>query len=69
MLKNVDVAVYNTIKDVVEGKFQAGTHRFGVAENGVGTTEFEFTRDIIGEENIAKLEAIKKDIVDGKVKF
>ena len=69
MMKNVDVAVFNTVNDIVNGKFQAGTHRFGIAENGVGTTEFEFTRDIIGDENIAKLEAIKKDVMDGKIKF
>jgi len=69
MIKNVDVAVYNTIKDVVNNKFQNGVHVFGVAQDGVGTTEFEFTKDIIGEANIAKLEEIKKDIISGKVKF
>ena len=69
MIKNVDIAVYNTIKAVKEGTFKAGEQRFGVAEGGVGTTNFEFTKDIIGAEKIAKLEQIKKDIVDGKIKF
>jgi basic membrane protein A len=69
MLKNVDIAVYNTVKDVVEDKFQGGLHRFGVAENGVGTTDFEFTKDIIGEDNIAKLEEIKEAIKNGEIKF
>lgn len=69
MIKNVDTAVYNTIKAVKEGTFKAGEQRFGVAENGVGTTDFEFTKDIIGAENIAKLDQIKKDIIDGKIKF
>lgn len=69
MLKMVDVAVYNTIKDLKDGKFAAGEHRFGIKEGGVGTTEFEFTKDKIGAENLAKLEAIKKDIVDGKITF
>ena len=48
---------------------KAGEQRFGVKEGGVGTTEFEFTKDIIGAENLAKLEAIKKDIIDGKITF
>jgi basic membrane protein A len=36
MLKRVDVAVYDTVKSVVEGTFTGGIHSFGVAENGVG---------------------------------
>ncbi len=40
MIKNVDVAVFNTIKAVKEGAFVAGEQRFGIKENGVGTTEF-----------------------------
>jgi len=69
MMKYVDVAVYNAVKSVKEGTFKAGEQRFGVKEGGVGTTEFEFTKDIIGAENLTKLEAIKKDIVDGKITF
>ena len=69
MIKNVDIAVYNTIKAVKEGTFKAGEQRLGVAEGGVGTTDFEFTKDIIGAENIAKLEQIRKDIIDGKITF
>jgi len=67
MLKNVDNAVYALIKDTVEGKFEGKPYRFGLAEDGVGTTDFKYTREIIGEENIQKLEAIKKDIISGKI--
>jgi basic membrane protein A len=69
MLKRVDVAVFETVKSVKEGTFQAGAKRFGVAENGVGTTEFEFTKDAIGTANIKKLDAIREDIIAGKIKF
>lgn len=69
MIKNVDVAVFNTVKDILEGNFQSGTQVFGVADGGVGTTEFEFTRDIIGSENLAKLEEIKTKISNGEIKF
>lgn len=36
MLKRVDVAVYETISDVLDGTFTGGIKAFGVAQNGVG---------------------------------
>ena len=67
MMKYVDNAVFDVIKSTVEGKFQAKVQTFGIKENGVGTTDFEFTKDKIGEENIKRLEQIKQDIKDGKI--
>jgi len=67
MMKYVDNAVFNEIKDTLEGKYQPIIQEFGIKEDGVGTTEFEFTKDKIGEENIKKLEQIKQDIKDGKI--
>ena len=39
MLKRVDVAVYETIKTVVNGTFTGGVKNFGAAENGVGVCD------------------------------
>jgi basic membrane protein A len=36
MIKRVDVAVFDTIRDVGEGRFASGMASFGVAEQGVG---------------------------------
>jgi len=36
MLKRVDMAVFNTVQAVGEGRFEAGLKSFGVAEQGVG---------------------------------
>ena len=47
MVKRVDLAVYETIKDVFEGKFEAGVRSFGVADGGVGTSPFTFTKHIV----------------------
>ncbi len=69
MFKNVDVAVYNTVKEVLDNDFKSGTNRFGVAENGVGTTDFNNTKEVIGEEKLAKLEEIKEKIISGEIKF
>ena len=67
MLKYVDNAIFDVIKAAVDGKFEAKLQTFGIKENGVGTTNFEFTKDKIGEENLKKLEQIKQDIKDGKI--
>ena len=67
MLKYVDNATFDVIKAAVEGKFEPKVQTFGIKENGVGTTNFEFTKDKIGEENLKKLEQIKQDIKDGKI--
>lgn len=67
MMKYVDVAVFNTVQAVLDGKFEGKVQEFGIKENGVGTTQFEFTKDKIGEENIKKLETIKQEIKDGKI--
>ena len=67
MLKNVDAAIFNTIKSIWDGKFEAKVQEIGINENGVGTTDFKLTKDKIGEENIKKLEQIKEDIKAGKI--
>ena len=67
MMKYVDNAVFDVIKTTAEGKFEAKVQTFGIKENGVGTTDFGFTKDKIGEENIKRLEQIKQDIKDGKI--
>jgi len=36
-------------------------------ENGVGLTDFQYTKDLIGAANIARLERIRKAIVAGKI--
>lgn len=50
MIKRVDLAVYEVIKAAVEGTLEGGTWVFGVADGGVGTSEFLYTKDIIPQE-------------------
>ena len=68
MLKRVDNGVYDIIKDLKDGKFEAGVKYIGLAEEGLDTTEFKYTKDIIGKENLDKIAQIKQDIKDGKIK-
>ncbi|MGL4384951.1 MAG: BMP family lipoprotein, partial [Fusobacteriaceae bacterium] len=67
MIKNVDVAVYNTVKDLSKGKFVAGETVFGIKEGGVGTSDFKFTKNKIGDTNLKKLEEIRQKIISGKI--
>lgn len=64
MLKRVDVAVYETIKDYVNGQFAGGYHTFDLKADGVGyATSGGFVDDIKSQ-----LEDLKKQIIDGTIK-
>jgi basic membrane protein A len=68
MVKHVDIAVYDTIKDIKEGKFEGGTIVYNLAENGVGLTDFAHTKQAIGQDNIDKVEAVKATVIAGDIK-
>ncbi|ARU40790.1 hypothetical protein CCB80_06400 [Armatimonadetes bacterium Uphvl-Ar1] len=68
MIKNVDEAVYSTIKDMVDGKFEAGEKIYDVAQNGVGISELTHTRDKVGPDLLAEIMAVKQAIADGTTK-
>ena len=77
MLKQVDVAVYSTVKDLLEGKFKAGVRSFGLDHkvtlggqtyNGVGYALDEYNKDLVSKDMIAKVEEAKKKIIAGEIK-
>ena len=68
MLKRVDIAVYETIRDTKEGKFTPGVMRFGLANDGVDYSLDEFNRKLLPQATLKKVDALKKDIIAGKIK-
>ena len=65
MLKRVDTATYNAIKEVGDGSFAAGGVVFGMAEDGVDYSQSnttELTADIV-----AKLDDYKAQIIAGTI--
>lgn len=68
MIKKVDNAVYSEIKNILDGKFEAGTKLYGIAEDGVGTTDFEFTKDVVTQEIQDKLMELSNKIKSGEIK-
>jgi len=67
MLKKVDKAVFDIIKDTKEKGFTSGKKDFNLANGGVGITDLEYTKDKISKDKLDRLEEIKKDIISGKI--
>jgi basic membrane protein A len=68
MVKRVDNAVYSIVQDVVNGKFQAGFHVYGLDKDGVGYSMDEFNKDLVSPESIQLAEEAKKKIISGEIK-
>lgn len=67
MVKHVDNGVYETIQSVRDGKFIAGEVSMGLKEGGVGYSLDEFNKSLITPEILQKAEALKQEIITGKI--
>lgn len=67
MLKRVDVAVFNVIKDTQKGSFKAGTERFGLKNEGVGYSLDQYNDKLISAAWKKELENVKSQIIAGKI--
>ncbi len=67
MLKRIDVAVFEAIKSVNEGKFEGGVHEFGLAENGVGFVYDKNNQDRISAEVVERVRALSQKVIDGQI--
>lgn len=69
MVKRTDVAVESVMKAYAAGDFAGGkTITFGLKENGVGLSEMKFTRSLVPQAILDKVEAARQGILSGKVK-
>ena len=68
VLKNMDVAVFEAVKSVVEGKFKGGVYVGTLANNGVGIAPFHNFEDKVPADLKAELEQVKQGIIDGTIK-
>ncbi len=68
MIKNVDVAVFETIKKVVENKFEGGEHEFGLKDGGVWFVYNDNNKDKIPQAVADEMTTIKQQIIDGTIK-
>ena len=68
MVKRVDNAVYDVVKEVLNDKFEGGFHVFGLDKNGVAYAMDANNQDLIPPDVIKKVEAAKAEIVNGEIK-
>lgn len=67
MLKQVDVAVFDTIKACVDGTFASGIRTFGLRENGVGFVYDEHNRGLISEQIYQQVMHLRQQVIDGTI--
>ena len=68
MVKRVDNAVYDVVKEVLEGKFAGGFHTFGLDKDGVAYAMDENNKSLITPEMLERAEEAKAKIVAGEIK-
>lgn len=68
MMKRIDVAVYNTVRDLVAGKFVGGVHMNGLENDGVGYALDNYNRPLLPQTVLDDVERVKKEIIAGKIK-
>jgi len=67
MVKHVEVAVFNTIRDAQAGSFTGGIKVFGLAEDGVGWVYDDRNQALIPDAVKAKVDSLRDEIVAGRI--
>src|SRR5881394_3039201 len=67
MVKHVDNAVYDIVKDVVNHRFQGGFHVFGLDSAGVGYVMDSNNQNLVSPEAIRAAEEAKTKIVEKQI--
>lgn len=67
MLKKVDVGTLYTIRDAVNGKFEAGYKNYTVADDTIDYTKNEWVADDVPAELYAAVDALKAKIAAGEI--
>ncbi len=68
MIKRVDVSVYNTVRDLIDGRFIGGIHIFGLENDGVGYALDEYNEKLIPKSVLDEVERAKREIIAGRIK-
>ena len=67
MVKHVETSVFDTIRQLKEGRWQGGVREFGLKEDGVGWVYDERNRALVPERVKAKVDSLKAEIVAGRI--
>jgi basic membrane protein A len=67
MTKQVDVSVFETVRDLTNGVWHGGLRVFGLRENGVDYIYDEHNRPFIDDTARARVEGLRKQIIAGEI--
>lgn len=67
VLKKINVAVYKTIQDLLEGKFTGGTVTYTIADGGVDIAPYHEFDDDVPADLKAEIEQAKQDLINGVI--
>jgi basic membrane protein A len=68
MVKGVDQAVYDAVKQVRDGTFRGGIFQLGLAERGVDYVYDANNRALIPDSVRARVESLRQDVIAGRIK-
>ena len=68
MVKRVDNAVYQIVRDRVNNQFKGGIHVYGLDNEGIGYALDQYNEKLIPKSVIAEVEAAKQKIIRGEIK-
>jgi basic membrane protein A len=68
MVKRVDNAVYDVVKEVLSGKFEGGFHVFGLDKDGVAFSMDDNNKGLIPDDVLQKVEVARQKIIKGEIK-
>lgn len=68
MVKKVDHAVYNTIKDLINNKYTAEHIAYGLKDGGVDWAYDEYNKKFYSSLQLKEINNIKEKIISGKIK-
>jgi basic membrane protein A len=67
VMKKINVAVYDTIKKVLDGNFQGGTTNYTIADGGVDLAPFHNFDSQVPEELKTEIAQAKADLISGAI--
>jgi basic membrane protein A len=67
VIKRMDVAVFDTIQQVIDGNFEGGVYVGTLENGGVGITSFHQLDTLISDDLEAELDQVRADIMAGEL--
>ncbi len=68
MVKRVDNAVYQIVKDRLDGKFQGGLHVYGLERDGVAYSLDQYNQTLLSPEMLKEVDEAKQKIIKGEIR-